>query len=1295
MDLGAGGAPPQLEQLDESSCFFSAPPALELQSNDGSNDDHEWLACDSSDEHDWVAPGSSDEHESGDRDGAVEETSIPGVDNLVRVYAGSADDSASGSRHSDLHAVSSPPVAAALNWPDTGSDPVPERQTSSTDTDVHSFNRPSCKRTRQVEDDSSGGARARSAIPRIDASILGLRPPLPTRSTVALSKELACALLTDERCTCCGPRPDFIDAHDDSGKIFVERSSGRPPLARVRRTRGLDTWVQKQALKMQKIEQVTIGGHGEVWLQTHYGFLHRRGDGLKPLKFHQYQLLYFHRGRAPLPAKSTAHSTVEPDWVQGTLYHINIHTESEHQPNVEEAKAVASPVQGVLELKLSQVDNRWIQLIDAQGTDAGALLNGEHGPSLVGSSGDFAEYYPREPGECVFEEGELVAIGENGLTRNTKGAKQLAVITRRAIVVGSRPKTSELALYDVVAHSGRVPIRLRGTFRYGDYVVPSGHSDGTAVAIPRKHLVSVGRVEANHIAARNLDKQCSFCRRFEVHEPWALVPITVISPAQTVSEAPPCQCIKARHSLMAVAFLIAGALLCVWCIAGGCRAHCEQVMLPHGTLRGVCDGSPGSMCIYDRCDVGYKLVPVHAHALLQTGVDTWHRKCDGRTGAAYSGTEMQCVVRSCPSETIVVGSQTCNGCSERDAAANFPHTSAGSNSTVYINCPTGFTGRLRRICTVEGWGRISGSCSRLRCPRLQLPLSGRPRTTRVNIDDVHACLDDSRGDSTRTGSVARPSFFCQAVLYHTLTTNETAEGDKVKISCPRPSYSGTVIAECIPNSTDWNISGHCTRMVCPTEWENLSFADGHLFRIRLPQQQRMNISTDPPGLTPYDIASKSSVPTWKVAPCCSHYSNTGSCLDEQGAFGYIVSRCDESGRRHIASRFNSSIAARGGKAQCVPRSMIRMKLDQPKASAEKLYQMFFENVGAATRSGTARDWSLPAHGVLTTVSAALEAAPGTADASMTEAHDLQNLWLPIVSAKSDGPTSSLHSGTIYTDSGNGRQKHSAGRSVGAFANVSCRQFGFRQAVAVTNCKGLHDLEIGSEPTKRSPVFEALCPEVGNTSHPTDLCPTWLEVRASTDSASPQQWDWLRFIAQNRGSAMDQPYELFSVDNTFFGPLPPLSSCSGKETHLADCFHAQVNRMLRTKISTHNRPCMHKLIVACSGKADGTDVDVASQTSSDLVTAQYGGQKVGISALDSPAVKYGTWVIGDQPATQASTGPPSSLVAPKIFSGFGVYNCTTGKELADDDPLVGSAIAQANPAQLCWGKAIKAVQTLGT
>ena len=238
-----------------------------------------------------------------------------------------------------------------------------------------------------------------------------------------------------------------------------------------------------------------------------------------------------------------------------------------------------------------------------------------------------------------------------------------------------------------------------------------------------------------------------------------------------------------------VAVLIAGAFLFCWCTAGYV-VHCKR-SLPHGTTRGVCDGTPGSTYLRHVGRLPYCPVQVNASfRVLGSGVDTFCRQCEGLTGTAYSGTPMQCVVHSCQAENVVMKSQTCKGCSERDVAVIFPQTSVALNSTVvYINCPPGFTGKLRRTCNVHGWGSISGSCSRLRCPRLELPLPGRPR---FNINDVRACLDDSRGNelaTTRTGP-KMPFFPLQSVLYHTPMADEAAEGDQVTISCPRPSYLG-------------------------------------------------------------------------------------------------------------------------------------------------------------------------------------------------------------------------------------------------------------------------------------------------------------------------------------------------------------------------------------------------------------------------------------------------------------------------------------------------------------------------
>eukprot|EP01043_Picozoa_sp_COSAG02_P046120 COSAG02_NODE_4286_length_5546_cov_8.070314_4_plen_120_part_00 len=86
-----------------------------------------------------------------------------------------------------------------------------------------------------------------------------------------------------------------------------------------------------------------------------------------------------------------------------------------------------------------------------------------------------AEYHQRDPSESPFEEGDIVAFGAHGLTRKTTAARQLGVISRRAIVKGSRPADpAAMSDFDAVAYMGIVPVKLRGPAYRDDYVVPSG-----------------------------------------------------------------------------------------------------------------------------------------------------------------------------------------------------------------------------------------------------------------------------------------------------------------------------------------------------------------------------------------------------------------------------------------------------------------------------------------------------------------------------------------------------------------------------------------------------------------------------------------------------------------------------------------------------------------------------------------------------------------------------------------------------------------------------------------------------
>jgi hypothetical protein len=56
-------------------------------------------------------------------------------------------------------------------------------------------------------------------------------------------------------------------------------------------------------------------------------------------------------------------------------------------------------------------------------------------------------------------------------------------IASRPIVLGNAPAPEEKALHEKVSFLGQVRIKVRGAVRAGDYLVPSGLHDGTAVAV--------------------------------------------------------------------------------------------------------------------------------------------------------------------------------------------------------------------------------------------------------------------------------------------------------------------------------------------------------------------------------------------------------------------------------------------------------------------------------------------------------------------------------------------------------------------------------------------------------------------------------------------------------------------------------------------------------------------------------------------------------------------------------------------------------------------------------------------
>lgn len=309
-------------------------------------------------------------------------------------------------------------------------------------------------------------------------------------------------------------------------------------------------------------------------------------------------------------------------------------------------------------------------------------------------------------------------------------------------------------------------------------------------------------------------------------------------------------------------------------------------------------------------------------------------------------------------------------------------------------------------------------------------------------------------------------------------------------------------------------------------------------------------------------------------------------------------------------------------------------------------------------------WSLPAEGILASVSTApqLHQQSGGTGAGGSSLSD----WRPVVSSNE---VSTVATATTIDARMNSAKPLSdaAGRSAAAFADVSCRQFGYDRAVAVTNCRTLLDIERSSSSStgqKKGNVsasaFALLCPELGAGDKLSKTCPSWLEVPKQSDAATFNQFDWLWGLAQPQ--AMYNALS-FGRKQGWPGPMPYLSSCSGRESNLAQCFQSQVLKWMHlgspTPIATR-QPCLNKILVGCANHGHG------------------GGSGSG-------GGESGTWVLGDQDVGHEAGGAWGNVQSPKIFTSYGLRNCSTGREIRGDDQAALAQVAHSTEGELCWGQ----------
>jgi hypothetical protein len=118
------------------------------------------------------------------------------------------------------------------------------------------------------------------------------------------------------------------------------------------------------------------------------------------------------------------------------------------------------------------------------GAIEGNGLEGEQrGVRFKTTAADYAEYLPRLDSEEKIVKGDIVGVFNGKISKNTKDAQHIMVISSAPGVAGNYPGTENEANYELVAFFGQVKVKIIGTVNKGDYIIPSGKNDGTGIGV--------------------------------------------------------------------------------------------------------------------------------------------------------------------------------------------------------------------------------------------------------------------------------------------------------------------------------------------------------------------------------------------------------------------------------------------------------------------------------------------------------------------------------------------------------------------------------------------------------------------------------------------------------------------------------------------------------------------------------------------------------------------------------------------------------------------------------------------
>lgn len=134
----------------------------------------------------------------------------------------------------------------------------------------------------------------------------------------------------------------------------------------------------------------------------------------------------------------------------------------------------------------------------------------QRGVAFESGGADYAEWLLKADAKEKLVFGEVVGVKGGVVSKSFVDAEKYMIVSRAPAVIGGMPDPKKVAMYEKIAFMGQVPVKVLGRTRKGDYILPSGKSDGMAMAVAPTNMSALDYRRVIGIAWADSDPKKAF-----------------------------------------------------------------------------------------------------------------------------------------------------------------------------------------------------------------------------------------------------------------------------------------------------------------------------------------------------------------------------------------------------------------------------------------------------------------------------------------------------------------------------------------------------------------------------------------------------------------------------------------------------------------------------------------------------------------------------------------------------------------------------------------------------------------